>query len=220
MVFEWKYPIWANLVQKIKIAISSWNLVPTLIRACRIQCDVHSFCFWSEIPFSGKFGPKNQIGNVHFFCFLFEIPFLGKFVPKLQNSHLKLKFGTSSNSSMQNSMLMFIFLFLIGNPLFWQIWSKKSKLSVEAETSNWTNSNMQNSMMLLSFLVFEWKYPIWANLVQKIKIAISSWNLVPTLIRTCGIQWWYSFLLFLIGNTLFGQIWSKKSKLPVKVEIW
>ena len=47
-----------------------------------------------------------------------------------------------------------------------------------------------------------------------------SWSLVPTLIRTCRIQWWCSFFLFLIGNTLFGQIWSKKSKLSLWAEIW
>ena len=43
-----------------------------------------------------------------------------------------------------------------------------------------------------------------------------SWNLVPTLIRTCRIQWWYPLFLLLIGNTLFGQIWSKKLKLSVQ----
>ena len=72
---------------------------------------------------------------------------------------------------------------------------------------------MQNSMMIFSFLVFEWKYPFWANLVQNIKIVTLCWNLVPTLIRTCRIQWWFSFILFLIGNILFGQIWSKKIKI-------
>ena len=74
--------------------------------------------------------------------------------------------------------------------------------------------------MLFMFFVFEWKYSFWGNLVQKIKILILSWNLVPTLIQTCRIQWWYSFILFLIENTIFGQIWSKKSKLSVEAEIW
>ena len=30
--------------------------------------------------------------------------------------------------------------------------------------------NMQNSMVLFTFSVFDWKYPFWANFVQKIKI--------------------------------------------------
>ena len=148
-VFDWKYPFWANLVQKIKIISLSWNLVPRLIRICRIQWWCSFFCVWSETLFWGKFSPKSQ------------------------NYQLKLKFVT------------------------------------------YTNSNMQNSMMLFTFFVFEWKYPFWANLVQKIKIISLSWKLVPTLIRACKIQWWYSLFLFLIGNTLFGQIWSKKSKLSV-----
>ena len=79
---------------------------------------------------------------------------------------------------------------------------------------------MQNSMILFTFFVFEWKYPFWANLVQKIKILILSWNLVATLIRTCRIQWWCSLFLFLSGIALFGQICSKKSKLSLYAKIW
>ena len=43
------------------------------------------------------------------FCFRPEIPFLGKFGPKIQNYQFKLKFGTKTNSNMQNSMAMFTF---------------------------------------------------------------------------------------------------------------
>ena len=79
---------------------------------------------------------------------------------------------------------------------------------------------MQKLMMLFIFFCFWVEYPFWANLVHKIKMVTLSWSLVPTLIRTCRIQWWCSFFLFLIGNTLFGQIWSKKSKLSLWAEIW
>ena len=82
-VFERKYSFSANLVQKVKIINLSWSLVPTLIRICRIH--VHFFCFWSGIPFLGKFGPKTQ------------------------NYQFKLKFGTYTNSTMQNSMMLFTF---------------------------------------------------------------------------------------------------------------
>ena len=153
-VFEWKCPFWANLVQKIKIVTLCWNLVPRLIRICRTHWCYSLFCFWVEIPFLGKFGPKSQ------------------------NCHFKLKIGTYNNSNMQNSMVMFI------------------------------------------FFVFDWKYPFWANLVQKVKIISWSWNLVARLIRICRIQWCCSLFLFLSGNTLFGQIWFKKSKLSFYVEIW
>ena len=183
-VFEWKCPFWANLVQKIKIVTLCWNLVPSLIRICRTHWCYSLFCFWVEIPFLDKFGPKSQ------------------------NSHFKLKFGTYTNSNMQNSMAMFIFLVFEWKYPFWANLVQKVKII----SWSWNLVARHNSMMLFSFLVFEWKYPFWANLVQKIKILTLSWNLVRTLVRTCRIQWWCSFFLFLIGNTLFGQILSKTSK--------
>ena len=33
-----------------------------------------------------------------------------------------------------------------------------------------SNLNMQNSVVMLTFPDFDYKYPLWANLVQKIKI--------------------------------------------------
>ena len=102
---------------------------------------------------------------------------------------------------------------------------------------------MQNSMMLFTFLVFDRKYTFWANFVQKINIVSLRWNLIsrlirifrnliqniktvslrwkliPRLIRICKIQWCSSFF-FSNGNTLFGQICSKKSKLSLYVKIW
>ena len=77
---------------------------------------------------------------------------------------------------------------------------------------------MQNSIVMFTFFVFGRKYPVWDNLVQKIKIISWSWNLVPILIRICRIEWWYSLFLFLIGNTLLGQIWSKLSIFTVQGE--
>ena len=85
-VFGWKYPFWADVVQKFKIISRSWNLVPRLIPICRIQwCCSLFFFFWVEIPFFGKFCPKHQ------------------------NCHFKLKFGTYTNWNMQNPMVMFSF---------------------------------------------------------------------------------------------------------------
>ena len=68
----------------------------------------------------------------------------------------------------------------------------------------------------------------WANLVQKSKIVSFSWNSVPWLIQICKIQWWCSLLLFQSGNTLLGQIWSKKVEIvsldwnlaPSLIRIW
>ena len=149
-------------------------------------------------------------------------PFLGKFGPKNQNCQFKLKFGTFNNSNMQNSMVMFISFFFCFWPeiLFWGKFGPKSQnYQLKLKFGTYTNSNMQNSIMLFPFLLFEWKYPFWGNMVQKNKIVTLSWNLVPTIIRTCRIQWWWSFFLFLIRNTFLGQIWSKKSKLSFEAKI-
>ena len=104
-IFDQKYPFRVNLVQKIKIASLSWNFVPRLIQISRIQCDVHFFCFQSEIPFLGRFGPENQKRQLKwksvqilirtykfwllfsfflFVCLRPKIPFLGKFVQKVE----------------------------------------------------------------------------------------------------------------------------------------
>ena len=66
-------------------------------------------------------------------------------------------------------MVVFTFLF---NP-FWQISSKKSKLSVKAEFGTNTNSNMQNSMIMFTFPVISRKCPSLVNYVQKLKIVLS-----------------------------------------------
>ena len=79
-------------------------------------------------------------------------------------------------------------------------------------TINW---NIQNSMNMCTFSVLDKKYPLWANLFQKIKIVSLSWNLIPWLIWISRIQWWCSLFSFSIVIFLSGQIWSKKSKLLV-----
>ena len=145
-----------------------------------------------------------------------EIPFLGKFGPKNQNCHFKLKFGTNTNSNMQNSMVMFIFFcFWVEIPFLGKFGPKHQNYHFKLKFGTYSNSRMQNSMVMFILPVFDWKCAFWANFVQKIKIITLSWNLVPTLIRACRIHWWCSFFLFLIGNTLFGQICSKKSKLSL-----
>ena len=62
------------------------------------------------------------------FCFKPEKPFLGKFGPENQNCQLKLKFGTKTNSNMQNSMVMFAFSAFNHNYPFWANLVQKSKI--------------------------------------------------------------------------------------------
>ena len=54
-VLDRKHPFWANLIQKIKIVSFEY---------AEFHGGLNFFCFRPEIPFLGKFGPKNQ--NFHF----------------------------------------------------------------------------------------------------------------------------------------------------------
>ena len=70
---------------------------------------------------------------VHLICFRLEIPFLSKFGSKNQNSQFKLKFGTETNSNIQNSMRMFTYLGFDPKYFFGHIWSKNSNLFVQGK---------------------------------------------------------------------------------------
>ena len=59
-----------------------------------------------------------------------------------------------------------------------------------------TDSNIQNWMVVSTFSIFDQTYPIWVNLVQRIKIVSLSWNLVRRLIQISKIQWCSSFFCF------------------------
>ena len=52
---------------------------------------------------------QNSIDIFNFFCFKPEIPFLGKFGPKNQDCLFILKFVNYTNSNMQNSMVILPF---------------------------------------------------------------------------------------------------------------
>ena len=115
---EWKYTFWVNLVQKLKIVNLGWNLTPSLIRIRSIQY----VCF-------SRFRP--------------ETSFLGKFGPKTQNCQFKLKFGTYTNSNMQNSMMMFTYSVFDRKNLFWGKLVPKIKNKFH-KCGTQTNSNMKN----------------------------------------------------------------------------
>ena len=127
-----------------------------------------------------------------------------------------MKLNTQIGPNIQNSMMLLTFLFSI--PFLGKFGLKNQNYQLKLKFGTYTNWNIQSSTVMFTFSVFDQKYPFWANLLQKVKIISWSWNLVPRLIRICRIQWWCSLFLFLIGNMLFGQIWSKKVKLSVQGE--
>ena len=83
-VFSQKYPFWGNSFQNVKIIFLTGNLVPRLIRICRIQQ-------WCSL-----------------FSYSTRNPLFGEFPQKSQNYLFKLKSSTYSNSHMQNSIVIFI----------------------------------------------------------------------------------------------------------------
>ena len=119
-VLDWKHPFWANLVQKLNIVSLSWNLVSILIRICRIQFCLHCLYFRMETPFLGRFGPKNQ------------------------NCQFKLKFGTYTNSNMQNSAVQKIKIVRLS-------WNLVPRLIWTCRTQWWCSL----------FSVLYWKHPFW-----------------------------------------------------------
>ena len=54
--------------------------------------------------------------------------FLGKFGPKTQNCLFKVEFGSKTNSSMQNSVMTFIFRALDQKYIFWVNLVQKVKI--------------------------------------------------------------------------------------------
>ena len=108
-----------------------------------------------------------------------------------------------------------LFSFSVGNTLFGQIWSKKIKI-VSFET--WYHAKFEYAEFndALHFFCFGPEIPFWSKSGRKKKKIVSlRWNLILRLIWICKIQWWCSLFTFSTGNTLFGEIWSKKSKWPV-----
>ena len=59
-VFNWKYLLLVNLVQKLKIISLSWNFVPRLIQICIMPWWCSLFMFLTGNTFLGKFASKNQ----------------------------------------------------------------------------------------------------------------------------------------------------------------
>ena len=72
--------------------------------------------------------------------------FLDKFDPKNQNCQFKLKFGTQTNSNMQNSMVVFIFLcFRPETHFLGKVGSKNQNCQFKLKFRTQTNVNMENS---------------------------------------------------------------------------
>ena len=70
-------------------------------------------------------------------------------------------------------------------------------------------------MVRLLFLFLNGSIFLWQIFFKKSKLLVEAeiWNL--DLFEYVELDGYFHFILFDIGNTLFGLIWSKKSKLSV-----
>ena len=168
-------------------------MVASLIRICRIQCCYSLFLFSTK--------------NTH--------PSLANFFLRIKIVSLRwnliLRLIGVCRVQWRCSLFLFRLEILFGGKFGPKNEDCKFKLKFDTQK----NSNILNSVVMFTFSVLYWKYPFRANLVQKVKIFSLSWNLVASLIWICKIQWCCWLFPFSTGNTLFGQIWSKKSKLSV-----
>ena len=137
-VLAQKHHFWANQVKNIKIFTLSQTLILKLIRRCRLQWYCHLCLFQTGNTLFGRFWSKNSKmsilaefwylgqfkytkfnGAVHFFGLRQETIFGRKFGPANQNCQIKLKFGTQTNSNIQNSLMLFTFSVLDWKHPFW-----------------------------------------------------------------------------------------------------
>ena len=128
-------------------------------------------------------------GAVHFFCFWLGIPFWGKFYPWSWSL-------VPGNSKYAEFMLFTFFQFWPDILFLGKFGPKNQNCQFKLKFGMETDLNMQSSVVVFIFSDLDWKYFFWANLVQKIKIATLSWNMVPRLIWICRIQWKELFTFF------------------------
>ena len=75
---------------------------------------------------------------------------------------------------MKNSMAMLTFFFFRLKVTFLGKFGLKNQNSqFKLKFGALTNSYMQISVVEFTFSILEWKYPFWANMIQKIKVVSS-----------------------------------------------
>ena len=131
-----------------------------------------------------------------FFFFWVEIPFLGKFGPKNHNCHFKLKFGTYTNSNMQNSMVMFIFL------VFDRKYPFLANLVEKVKIISWSLNLVAR---LIQICWIQWCCSLFSFLIGSALLG-QIWS---------KLSIFTGFFCFRSEMLFVGKIWSKMSKLSV-----
>ena len=72
---------------------------------------------------------------------------------------------------------------------------------------------MKNLMVLFILSVSDWKYPFWANLIEKFKFVCYSRKLVASLIRICNSVVLFAFSVFDRKHLFWPKLSTKKIKI-------
>ena len=119
---------------------------------------------------------------------------------------------------MQNSMVVFTFTVLDQKYYFFgKLGPKNQTFQFKIKFGTWTYSNIQNLRVMFTFH-FRPEILFWVNLVQKIKTASLSWNLVPRLFRIFWIQKWNS--LFSVFNWKYASSANLVQKIKIVSLSW
>ena len=154
LALDGKYPFWANLIFTIKVGTEPNSNILNLVALfnfffctgnthCVKGVQIQSF-FWSVIsrirteygelrsisPYSVRMRENTNQKKLRIWTLFTQWLFLGNFGQKEESCLIEMKLGALTNSDILNSMVMLVLSFWTGNTLFWQIWSKKSKLSI------------------------------------------------------------------------------------------
>ena len=157
------------------MVFSKWNLIPRLIRICRIQ--------WRIL--------------------VFILSDLRRKYPFWVNLDLKIRIVSFSRSLVLRLIVIWtiqwlcsFFLFSIRGILYWEIYLKKIKIVCWSWNLEPRLTWICRTRWSFPFFFFlNEKHPFWLNLVEKLKIVTSARNLEPRLVQICKI-WWYVYFYF------------------------
>ena len=125
--FSLEIPFWANLIQKIKIVLLSWNL---------------NMQNYVVLTFS-------ILDQRNLFC--------ANLFKKNHSCQFKPKFATKANLNMGNSMMMFTFSVFFNINIFLGWISSKNLKLFKVKFDRNSNSKMLNSMVMSILSVLDWE---------------------------------------------------------------
>ena len=134
--------------------------------------------------------PKLGICRVQWVCLLFLVLILNTFGPKIQNCLFKAKFDISTNSNIQNSMVVCHYIcFRLKIPFLGKFGPKNENCQFQLKFGTSSNSSMKNSIVIFTLSVFERKYPFYGKFVSKNQNYLLKLKFGTYTTSICRIRW-------------------------------